>query len=214
MKSINEVFGDPNEMWSWILNNFKRKCTNARAWNAFGSYNRRLLTFRTVNFLKKALYYTEEFLQLSSIIFPSSTLNTVIEVLPKFLFHKIRETDEYINNLHSKSESMIIKIKEIMELEQMRAIKDVEFHKTLMEKQLTEKDIAFGITSAAQSTLIPSPKKNGKPVLKPSQDCHNCKKSKLFIERWGGLGYVKIYKLATVNERREDLKKLKKYQRG
>ena len=120
--------------------------------------------------------YAEEFLQLSNMIFHSSTLNAVIEVLPEFLFHKIRETDEYITDidkLYSNSESIIIKIKKIMELEQMRATKHVEFHETLMEKQLTEKEITFGISSAAQSTPIPSPKKNGKSVLKPSQDCHD-----------------------------------------
>ena len=136
--------------------------------------------------------YTKEFPQLSNIIFHSSTLNAVIEVLPEFLFHKIRETDEYIDKLHSNSELMMIKIKEIMELEQMRAIKDVEFHETLMEKQLMEKQIAFGNASAAQSTPIPSPKKNRKPVSKPSQDWHDGKKLKTCNERWGGLGCVKI----------------------
>ena len=178
----------------------------------FGSYERRQLVFWTVNFLRTALCYAKEFPQLSNIIFHSSTLNAVIEVLPEFLFHKIRETDEYIadiDKLYSNSESMMVKIKEIMELEQMRAIKDVEFHETLMEKHLMEKEIAFGNASAAQSTPIPSPKKNGKPVSKPSQDCHDCKKSKTCNERWGGLGCVKIYKLATVNEQREHLKKLK-----
>ena len=134
------------------------------------------MTFRTVNFLRTALCYTEEFPQLSNIIFHSSTLNAVIEVLPEFLFHKIRETDEYIDKLHSNSESMMIKIKEIMELEQMRAIKDVEFHKILIEKQLTEKEITFGNTSAAQSTPIASPEKNEKSVSKPSQYGHDCKK--------------------------------------
>ena len=40
VKSVNEAFrflieafGNPREMWSSILNNFKRKCTNARGWN-------------------------------------------------------------------------------------------------------------------------------------------------------------------------------------
>ena len=92
---------------------------NTRGWNVFGSYERRQLVFRTVNFLRTALCYVKEFLQLSNIIFHSSTLNAVIEVLPEFLFHKIRETDEYIDKLHSNSESkrkrLIVKVKEIME---------------------------------------------------------------------------------------------------
>ena len=93
VKSINKaftilikVFGDPKETWSWILKDFKRKCTNTRGWNVFGSYERLQLVFRTVNFLRTALCYIEEFLQLSNIIFHSSTLNTVIEVLPELLF--------------------------------------------------------------------------------------------------------------------------------
>ena len=66
VKSINEAFtilirafGNPGETWSWILNDFKRKCMNARGWNVFGSYERRQLVFRTVNFLRTALCYAE-----------------------------------------------------------------------------------------------------------------------------------------------------------
>ena len=116
--------------------------------------------------------YAKEFPQLSSIIFHSSTLNAVIEVLPEFLFHKIRETDEYIDKLHSNSESkekkLIVKMKEIMEVELKCSIRDVGYYEALKEKQ-----IAFGNVSASQSTTISSPKKNGKSVLKPSQDCHD-----------------------------------------
>ena len=82
-----------------------------------------------------------------------------------------------------------------MELEQKRAVKDVEVYKALKEKQA-----AFSSASAAQCPPNPSPRKNGKPSSEPSQDSHNCKKSKTCNERWGGLGCVKIYKLATVNE--------------
>ena len=45
--------------------------------------------------------------------------------------------------------------------------------------------------------------------MKPSQDGLDCKKSKTCNKKWGGLGCVKIYKLVTVNKRREHLKKLK-----
>ena len=64
VKSINEafttliqVFGNPREIWSSVLNDFKKKCTNARVWLDLGSYERRQLVFRTVNFLRKALCY-------------------------------------------------------------------------------------------------------------------------------------------------------------
>ena len=95
-------------------------------------------------------------------------------------------------------------MKEIMEVELKCAIKEVDYYKALKENR-----IAYSNVSASQSTTIPSPKKNGKSVSKPSQDCHDCKKLKACNERWGGLGCVKVYKLASVNERREHLKKLK-----
>ena len=86
-----------------------------------------------------------------------------------------------------------------MEIEQGKAIDDVDHHEMLKEHQ-----VAFSSTNAAQSPPSPS-RKNGKPVSKPSQDSHDCKKSKTCNKKWGGLGCVIIYKLATVNERRDEV---------
>merc|ERR1712240_716463 len=105
IKSVDEAFailiqafGNPRETWLSILNEFKKKCMNVKGWNAYGSYERRHLTFKTVEFLKKALSYTEEFLQLSEEIFTPSTIDSVIKVLPDILFHKIRDSKEYDGN--------------------------------------------------------------------------------------------------------------------
>ena len=57
-----------------------------------------------------------------------------------------------------------------MELEQELAINDTDHHKMLKEHQA-----AFSSASAAQSPLSQK-RKNGKPLLKPSQDGHDCKK--------------------------------------
>merc|ERR1712082_154827 len=61
VKSVDEAFailiGNPREMWSSILNDFKKKCTNAKCWSIYGMYKRCKLTFRTVEFLRKALSY-------------------------------------------------------------------------------------------------------------------------------------------------------------
>ena len=55
-----------------------------------------------------------------------------------------------------------------MEIEQGKAINDIDHHKMLKEHQ-----VAFSIVNAAQSPPSPS-RKNAKPVLKPSQDGHDC----------------------------------------
>ena len=132
------------------------------------------MTFRRVEFLRKSLSYADEFPQLSNDIFHPNTVDAVIKVLPEVLFHKIRYSEEYIDNLHSSSESRgkkcITKIKEIMELEQKVAIKDVDRYKALKENQ-----VAFSSASAAQSPPSPSSRKNGKPGPKPSQDGHDVK---------------------------------------
>ena len=52
-------------------------------------------------------------------------------------------------------------------------------------------------------------KKGAATCLVHTDKANATKKLKTCNERWGGLGCVKIYKLATVNERREHLKKLK-----
>ena len=165
------------------------------------------MTFKTIEFLRQALSYAEEFLQLSYEIFHPNTVYAVIEVLPKDLYNKVREIPVFVNDLNSSSESAgkkcIIKMKEIMEQEQKVAMKEVNCYKVLKKNQVT-----FSSVNAAQSPPSPS-RKNGKPVLKPSQDGHDCKKSKTCNEKWGGLGCVLIYKLVTVKERREHLKKLK-----
>ena len=120
---------------------------------------------------------------------------------------KLEKTPEFIDDLDSASESTgkkcIIKLMEIMELEQKCAIRDVSRYEVLKKNQ-----VAFSSVNAAQSPPSPS-RKNGKLVSKPSQDGHDCKKSKTCNEKWGGLGCVNIYKLVTVSERREHLNKLK-----
>ena len=65
-----------------------------------------------------------------------------------------------------------------MELEQEVAITDVDLYKVLKENQ-----VPFSSASAAQSPPSPSPRKNGKPGPKPSQDGHDCKKSKTCNEK-------------------------------
>merc|ERR1712240_728449 len=126
VKSVDEAFAilirafsNPRETWLSILNDFKKKCMNIKGWNVYGSYERRQLTFRTIEFLRKALSYAEEFPQLSDEIFHPSTVDAVIKVCPETLFLEIRRTDEFTDNFDSSSESVgkkcIIKMKEIME---------------------------------------------------------------------------------------------------
>ena len=146
----------------------------------------RQLTFRTAEFLRKALSYAEEFPLLSEEIFHSSTVNSVMKVLPDSIFDKIRYSDEYRHSLHTSSElrgkKCLIKLKEIMELEQEVAINDTDHHEMMKERQ-----VLFSSVNAAQSSPSPS-RKSGKPVSKPSQDQHDCKKSKTCNKKWGGLG--------------------------
>ena len=107
VKSVDEAFailiqafGNPRETWYSILNDFKKKCMNIKGWNAYGLFERHQLTFRTVEFLRKALSYAEEFPQLSNEIFHPNTVDAVIKVLPEALFLEIRRTDEFTNNLN------------------------------------------------------------------------------------------------------------------
>ena len=92
---LTRAFGNPRETWSSILNDFKKKCMNAKGWSAYGSFERHQLTFRTVEFLRKALSYSEEFLPSSEVIFHPSTVDSVMKVFPDILLHKIRYSDEY-----------------------------------------------------------------------------------------------------------------------
>ena len=120
--------------------------------------------------------YAEEFPKLSNKIFHTNTVDSVIEVLPKDLFLEIRKTTEFIDDLDSASEltgkKCIIKLMEIMELEQKCAIRDVGRSEVLKRNQ-----VSYSSVNAAKSPPSPS-RKNGKPVLKPSQDGYDCKKSK------------------------------------
>ena len=110
-----------------------KKCMNTKGWSAYGSYERHQLTFKTVEFLRQALSYAEEFPRLSNEIFHPNTVYAVIEVLPKDLYNDIRKIPEFIDDLNSSSElarkKCILKMKEIMELEQKVAMKEVNCYK-------------------------------------------------------------------------------------
>ena len=102
---------------------------NAKGWSTYGSYERRQLIFKTVEFLRQALSYAEEFPRLSNEILHPNTVYAVIEVLPKDLYNKVREIPQFIVDLDSSSElagkKYIIKMREIMEQEQKVAMKEV-----------------------------------------------------------------------------------------
>ena len=136
VKTIDEAFailiqgfGNPRETWSSILNNFKKKCMNAKGWSTYGSYERCQLIFKTVEFLRQALSYAEEFPRLSNEILHPNTVYAVVKVLPKYLYNDIRKIPEFIDDLDSSSESAgkkcIVKMKEIMEQEQKVVMKEV-----------------------------------------------------------------------------------------
>ena len=149
---------------------------NAKGWSTYGSYERRQLIFKTVEFLRQALSYAEEFPRLSNEILHPNTVYAVVEVLPKDLYNNIRKIPEFINDLDSSSElaekKCIVKTMEIIEQKQKVAMKEVNCYEVLKKNQ-----VAFSSVNAAQSPPSPS-RKNGKPVSKPSQDGHDSKKSK------------------------------------
>ena len=99
-----------------------------------------LRIFQTVEFLRQALSYAEEFPRLSNEILHPNTVYAVVKVLPKDLYNNIRKIPEFIDDLDSSSESArkkcIIKMKEIMELEKKSAIKEVDCYKVLKENQV------------------------------------------------------------------------------
>ena len=108
---------------------------NAKGWSTYGSYERRQLIFKTVEFLRQALSYAEEFPRLSNEILHPNTVYAVVEVLPKDLYNDIRKIPEFIDDLDSSSElarkKCIVKMKEIMEQEQKVAMKEVNSYKVL-----------------------------------------------------------------------------------
>ena len=195
-----EAFGNPEETWASIMNEFQKKCNNVKGWSARGSYERRQLIFKTNDFLMKALKYAEDFPQLSSEIFHSSTINAICKVLPESLFDKIRYTDEYIINLQesdsneTRRKKCIKKMKAIMEVELQMAIKDCEVYEALKENSANFSSVnnigGKSCQHGCQHEIDKSKTDKKNPSLKPQDDGHDCKKSKSCNEMWGGLGCI------------------------
>ena len=54
-KVLMNAFGNPNGVWESIRKEFQSKCSNPKGWAAKGSFKRRQLTFKTLEFLKRTL---------------------------------------------------------------------------------------------------------------------------------------------------------------
>ena len=164
---------------------------------------RRQLVFKTADFLKKALQYSIDFKELSSEILSKRTILSVYKVLPSELVLKVNESLEGIKLEEGKK--VIEKLRDFMEKEIENSIRDCELFSAYQENpsintsrlNVKPRCQAAGGGREKQNQQQQQPKRN-----------HDCGK-KGCNTSWGSLGCIKLYELATVDERRNFLKEQK-----
>ena len=78
-KILTKAFGNPSGVWEWIQKEFHSKCSNPKGWAAKGSFERRQPTFKTLEFLKRALQYSIKYKDLPNEILSKKTIHAFTE---------------------------------------------------------------------------------------------------------------------------------------
>ena len=198
-----KAFGNPSATWESIQKDFLNKCSNPSGWQLKGSYVRRQLVFKTADFLKKALQYSIDFKELSNEILSKRTILSVYKVLPSEIVLKVNESLEGIKLEESKR--VIEKLRDFMEKEIENSIRDCELFAAYQENPSINTS-SFHAKPRCQAAGGGRDKQN-QQQLQPRKS-HDCEK-KGCNTSWGNLGCIKLYELATVEERRKFLKEQK-----
>ena len=195
-----KAFGNPSATWESILKEFSTKCSNPSGWQLKGSYVRRQLVFKTTDFLKKALQYSTDFPELSTEILSKRTILSVYEVLPNELILEINKSLKGIKL--EEGERVIKKLRDFMEQEIEDSIRDCELFSAYQNNP------SINTANSAKSRCQTAGGNRPKQQQQPKKNHHDCKNKGCNTD-WGGLGCIRLYELATIEERRHFLKEQK-----
>ena len=107
MQSLIEYFGNKNKIWSKCKNEFLNHFSGnpRKIWGLYGENKRVMAISKVMEFLRQAIELAETFKELKNEIYHSSTLETVVQVLPLEYYKQLNELttndDEPKENIES-----------------------------------------------------------------------------------------------------------------
>ena len=196
-KTLKARYGSPKNIWKGSLDNFKKRCSNPKAWSSRGSTSRCDVIAHTIKFLNDARDLAEDYAELRSSIYSEQTVGVFVLVLPDEIMTKALELDADLDATNDPKRTLD-NIKSRLELDQKVSI---QYSAHPQEVEENKKSFTIQVNSFKEGKEFskPLPKKRFSPD-------HDCKTSKSCKKEWGGLGCSEVYKLHTIEERIQFLK--------
>ena len=195
--SLIARYGSAETIWKGILETFKRKCNNPKVWSSYGSAARCDIIAHAIKFLDDAKLLAEDYSELKTAVYSEQTVGVFHMVLPREIITKARELerDPRAKNDYRKT---LDNIKLQLELDQRDANQDSAY-----SREIEENKKSFSL----QFNNFNGKKEKSKPTFKKKKFSpdHYCKNSTSCRREWGLLGCAELYKLHTVDERKEFL---------
>ena len=195
-KSLKARYGSPSSIWEGSLENFKKRCINPKAWSSRGSGARCDVIAQTIKFLGVAEQLVEDYGELKSAIYSKQTIETFTLVLPIEIMDKAKEL-ELESNPELNEEGLLKQIKARLLIEEKKSVSDSHYPRAIEENKKSFSAQFNGFKDKKDST--------GPPPKKKFDSDHDCKGSSTCKTDWGGLGCSELYKLRTVEERKNFL---------
>ena len=183
MKNLVESFGQAELIWSEKLEKFSKKCNDAKLWKK-GEYSRVTVISNICEFLREADKLVVDHPELEQHIYVAATVKKVISVLPP---------EMQVDYLKTCSK---IQVKE--QLEEIRIFLQKEH---ILSRKLVEYKEEIGQAQANFGSLKSQARSQNLNTPPEESSYHDCLNSGLCMTEWGVLGCVKLYELATVQER-------------
>ena len=193
--SLLARYGSAESIWKGNLETFKRKCNDPKVWSSYGSAARCDIIAHAIKFLDDAKQLAEDYSELRTAVYSEQTFGVFVTVLPRAILTKAREleTDPKAKTDYRRK---LDNIKLRLELDQRDANEDSAYLQEIEENKKSF-SVQFNNFNERKDTSKPPFKKR---KYSPG---HMCKTSKSCKREWGLLGCTELYKLHTVDERKE-----------
>ena len=193
-------YGLAKKTWDHKLKEFVKTCKRPQDWVAHGTKARAAILCTTIEFIREAEKLAKDHKDLQSTIISHATNEKFFEVIPKELIEKIQELGD---GPGTKEDKRFQNIKTILNKQHQLAIELYQFSDAMQLNTTSFNAVVHGVDGSWK-------KDKGFKNMKVDPDpVHDCSTSSSCCTDWGRLGCSKLYKLSTVVERREFLKKLK-----
>ena len=190
LNDLKNSFGNPVWIWQTLINDLENK-VHSRAWGKPYTFERLKMINEMLNFIRKAEALAEQHQNLHNEVYSFKTISMLKQLVP----HKYMEEMNRRVPMSIPSQDKMLRIKAILEEEKNATLNGIP-------------DKAIYVPRKCKSDY-PKVQFGSRYKQNCNRNSHDCSSSDQCNTKWDMLGCIELYKLTTVEERKNMLISMK-----